>query len=81
MIQGPAEGRIVLREGGFNGVKVFTATMFAERSVLGEKVTSWIAANPENTLTEIVVTQSSDASYHCVAISVFYRQTARQRPS
>ena len=57
MIQGPAEGRIVLREGGFDGVKVFTATMFAERGVLGEKVTSWIAANPENQLTEIVVTR------------------------
>lgn len=63
----------MLREGGFNGVKVFTATMFADRGVLGEKVTSWIAEHPENQLTEIIVTQSSDASFHCIAISVFYR--------
>ncbi len=81
MVQGPAEGRVVLREGGFNGVKVFTATMFADRGVLGEKVTSWIAEHPENQLTEIIVTQSSDASFHCIAISVFYRQTRKPAAS
>jgi len=71
----------VLREGGFNGVKVFTATMFADRGVLGEKVTNWIAEHPENQLTEIIVTQSSDASFHCIAISVFYRQNLRKQAS
>jgi hypothetical protein len=81
MVQGPAEGRVVLREGAFNGVKVFTATMFADRGVLGEKVTNWIAEHPENQLTEIIVTQSSDASFHCIAISVFYRQTPKKLPS
>jgi hypothetical protein len=81
MVQGPAEGRIVLREGAFTGVKVFSATMFADRGALGEKVTSWIADHPENSLTEIIVTQSSDASFHCIAISVFYRHSARKQPS
>lgn len=71
----------MLREGGFNGVKVFTATMFADRGVLGEKVTNWIAEHPENQLTEIIVTQSSDASFHCIAISVFYRQTRKPAAS
>jgi hypothetical protein len=50
-----ADGRIVLRpRTPFNGVKVFSATMY-------------------NELVEIRVTQSSDASFHCIALTVFYR--------
>jgi hypothetical protein len=56
----------------FNGVKIFSATMFADRDHLGEKITDWIAAHPALELVEIVVTQSSDASFHCLAICVFY---------
>ena len=73
---------MVLRDGvKFNGVKIFSATMFADRAQLGDKVTAWIADNPTFVLTEMIVTQSSDASFHCIAISVFYRQPASQRPS
>jgi hypothetical protein len=69
-----AEGRVILRpEVPFNGVKVFSATLFADRQQLGEKVTAWIADNPRNELTEIIVTQSSDASFHCIAFTVFFR--------
>lgn len=56
----------------FNGVKVFSATMFADRERLGEKITAWIAAHPRYRIVEIVVTQSSDSSFHCVSITVFY---------
>ncbi len=70
--------------GRFNGVKVFSATMFAQREQLGELVTEWMAANRQFTIIDIVVTQSSDASFHCVAITVFYwediKVAARQRP-
>lgn len=66
-------GHLVVRPGHvFNAVKVFSATMFQQRDQLGEKVTEWIAANPKATITEFVVTQSSDAEFHCIAISVFY---------
>ena len=51
--------------------------MFADRSALGDKVTEWIANNPHRKLAEIVVTQSSDAAFHCVTISVFYQETLR----
>jgi hypothetical protein len=79
MLQTRAAGRVVLRDGvRFNGVKVFSATMFADRGTLGDKVTAWIAENPQNVLTEIHVTQSSDASFHCIAISVFYRNEKSQ---
>ena len=56
----------------FNGVKVFSATMVADRSGLGEKVTDWMAKHPQYAITEIVVTQSSDAQFHCVALTIFY---------
>ena len=56
----------------FNGVKVFSATMVAERERLGDRITTWLAANPKLLLVEIVVTQSSDYSFHCRALTVFY---------
>ena len=69
-----AHERIVLRpRTPFNGVKVFSATMFNDRQMLGEKITAWIADNPLNELVEINVTQSSDASFHCIALTIFYR--------
>lgn len=67
-------GQITLRKDvKFNGVKVFSATMVADRDQLGEKVTAWIAANKEQKkVTDIVITQSSDEAFHCIAITVFY---------
>jgi hypothetical protein len=57
----------------FTGVKVFSATMFGDRAELGDKVTNWLSNNREVELSDITVTQSSDASFHCVSITVFYR--------
>ena len=66
------------RDQSFNGVKVFSATMFADRDRLGDRVTDWIAANGHLKVTEMVVTQSSDAAFHCVAITVFYAEQLRR---
>jgi hypothetical protein len=77
--RGSTEGRVILRPGVvFNGVKIFSATMFADREALGDKVTNWIAQNSHVEVTEIVVTQSSDASFHCIAITLFYREPPRR---
>jgi len=65
-------GLVVRPDLQFNGVKVFSATMFAPRAQLGETVTEWMAANPQLIVTEFVVTQSSDSEFHCVSITVFY---------
>jgi hypothetical protein len=66
-------GSITLRKDvRFNGVKVFSATMVADREQLGEKVTDWIAKNPAKKVTDMVITQSSDEAFHCIAITVFY---------
>jgi hypothetical protein len=67
-----SKGLVLRRDLKFNGVKVFSATMFGARAELGETITMWIAANPSFKITEFVVTQSSDEAFHCIAISVFY---------
>lgn len=46
--------------------------MVQQRDQLGEVVTEWLAAHRHVRLREIVVTQSSDAQFHCVALTVFY---------
>ena len=64
---------VVRPEVAFDSVKVFAATKFTERSVLGETVTEWIAQHPEHQITEIAVRQSSDAEFHCLSMIIFYR--------
>jgi len=56
----------------FNSVKVFSATMAPERDNLGDKLTNWLRAHPNVQVTDTIVTQSSDAAFHCLAITVFY---------
>lgn len=78
--QANQSGQLVLRKDvPFNGVKVFSATMVADRDQLGEKVTAWIASNPDKKVTNVVVTQSSDEAFHCIAITVFYFEDVAQR--
>lgn len=73
--QANTSGKLTLRQDvKFNGVKVFSATMVADRDQLGEKVSSWMSNNGHLKVTDIVVTQSSDEAFHCIAITVFYWQ-------
>ena len=73
--QANTSGKLTLRNDvKFNGVKVFSATMVADRDQLGEKVSAWMANNSHLKVTDIVVTQSSDEAFHCIAITVFYYQ-------
>jgi hypothetical protein len=71
-------GQLTLRRDvKFNGVKVFSATMVADREQLGEKVTAWMQNNGSKRVTDIVITQSSDEAFHCIAITVFYYEEPR----
>jgi hypothetical protein len=63
----------------FNGVKVFSATMMADRDQLGEKITAWMAANPQVRISEAIVTQSSDEAFHCLAITLFFWEELARR--
>lgn len=55
------------------GLKVFSATKAREREFLGETITGWLQTHPEYEVFDRIVTQSSDAEYHCLAITLFYR--------
>ncbi|HLL21850.1 MAG TPA: hypothetical protein VK427_06955 [Kofleriaceae bacterium] len=78
--QANTSGQLTLRRDvRFNGVKVFSATMVADRDQLGEKVSSWMSTNSHLKVTDIVVTQSSDEAFHCIAITVFYWEDVEKR--
>ena len=57
-----------------SGVKVFSATKAKEREGLGDAVTNWIRANPDEEIIDKIVTQSSDSEFHCLTITLFYRR-------
>jgi hypothetical protein len=77
---GNQSGQLTLRRDvKFNGVKVFSATMVADRDQLGEKVTAWMHSHPQLKVTDVVVTQSSDEAFHCIAITVFYWEDIQRR--
>ncbi len=70
---------MAMRESGsnmnqFSGVKIFSATMAQDREQLGEKITHWLKDNPNIKIVDKIVTQSSDAAFHCVAITLFYNE-------
>lgn len=61
----------------FTGIKVISATMVAQRQVLGETVTRWLEEarrRPGFEIVDIVIRQSSDAAYHCISVVIFYRE-------
>ncbi len=77
---GNQSGQLTLRRDvTFNGVKVFSATMVADRDQLGEKVSEWMHRNGQLKVTDIVVTQSSDEAFHCIAITVFFWEDTSKR--
>jgi putative lipoic acid-binding regulatory protein len=67
-----SEGRTERND--FNGVKIFSATMAQERDRLGDRITDWVRKHSEYEITDTIVTQSSDEAFHCLAITIFYRE-------
>lgn len=56
-------------------VKVFSATMFADRAVIGERATEWLREQlVTHEISECIVTQSSDSQFHCIALTFFMRR-------
>lgn len=62
----------------FTGIKVFSATMVAQRVQLGDQVTQWLSSRPHLDVVEALVRQSSDSRFHCISIIVFYRESDSQ---
>ena len=58
----------------YSGVKVFSATKARERESLGERITDWLESSAKPIeVVDTVVTQSSDREFHCLTITIFYR--------
>lgn len=58
----------------FTGVKVFSTTLARDREVMGEKITTWLKDNPSVDIVDKEVTQSSDKEFHCLTVTLFYKQ-------
>ena len=63
----------------FTGVKVFSTTLARERESMGDHITRWLRENPQCEVLEKVVTQCSDREFHCLTITLFYREKAFDR--
>ncbi len=57
----------------FTGVKVFSTTLARDREQLSERITGWLRERPGIEIVDRVVTQSSDMEFHCLTITLFYR--------
>jgi hypothetical protein len=49
-------------------IKVFSATMLRDREGLGDRVSGWLAENPQLEVRETVVSLSSDSKFHCLSL-------------
>ena len=58
----------------FSGIKVFSTTLARDRETMGETITKWLKDNQGLEIVDKVVTQSSDKEFHCLTITLFYKQ-------
>jgi hypothetical protein len=63
----------------FTGIKVFSTTLARDREQMGESITRWLRENPQHEIVDKVVTQSSDKEFHCLTITLFYREREAKR--
>jgi len=61
----------------FTGMKIFSTTLARDREQMGETITRWLADNPGLEIVDKIVTQSSDKEFHCLTITLFYRERPR----
>jgi hypothetical protein len=61
----------------FKGVKVFSTTLARDRETMGEHITRWLAEHPDLEVVSHEVRQSSDKEFHCLSITLFYRERGR----
>ena len=61
----------------FTGVRVFSTTLARDRETMGDTITRWLQNNPGVEVVDRVVTQSSDKEFHCLTITLFYREKGK----
>jgi hypothetical protein len=60
------DGQVMERR--ISAFKVFSATKARDRDQLGERVSAWVAANPQLEVRQTVVSLSSDSEFHCLSL-------------
>jgi len=61
----------------FTGMKIFSTTLARDREQMSDNITRWLHDNPQLEIVDKIVTQSSDKEFHCLTITLFYRERAR----
>ena len=62
----------------FTGMKVFSTTLARDREAMGDNITRWLHDNQQQVeIVDKIVTQSSDKEFHCLTITLFYRERPR----
>ena len=61
----------------FTGMKIFSTTLDRDREAMGVNITRWLHDNPQFEIVDKIVTQSSDKEFHCLTITLFYRERPR----
>jgi folate-dependent tRNA-U54 methylase TrmFO/GidA len=61
----------------FTGMKVFSTTLARDREAMSENINKWLRENPQVEVVDKTVTQSSDKEFHCLSITLFYRERPR----
>ena len=63
---------------GYTGIKVFSTTLARDREAMGENITKWLQNNPQLEVVLKEITQSSDKEFHCLTITLFYKDRGAQ---
>lgn len=61
----------------FTGMKIFSTTLARDREAMGDNITRWLHDNSQHEIVDKIVTQSSDKEFHCLTITLFYRERPR----
>ncbi|TMA38771.1 MAG: hypothetical protein E6J82_17380 [Deltaproteobacteria bacterium] len=61
----------------FTGMKIFSTTLARDREQMSDNITRWLHDNAQLEIVDKIVTQSSDKEFHCLTITLFYRERAR----
>lgn len=60
----------------YDGLQVFSATRLRDRNQLGTRIADWMRKNPDKVMVGQRVVQSSDRSYHCLTVLLFWALAA-----
>lgn len=59
----------------FTDVKVFSVSTYGARLELSDRINEWLAQNRDIEIVDKEILQSSDASFHCYTLTLFFVRT------